>query len=86
MVERSLRLHPISVGEQEINGLQCGSCCLWIERPDNYGVDDIEDCKDDVGLVSDVLEGRRGDFNHNEVAEEICGCGQCSPFCADLQW
>ena len=87
MVERSLRLlHLISVGEEEINGLQCGPRCLWIECPNNYGVDDIKDCKDDVGLVSDVLESRWGDFDHNEVAEEICGGGQCSTFCTNSQW
>ena len=87
MVERSLRLlHLISVGEEEINGLQCGPRCLWIESPNNYGVDDIKDCKDDVGLVSDVLESRWGDFDYNEVAEEIGGGGQCSTFCTDSQW
>ena len=86
MVERSFRLHLVSVGEQEINGLQCGPRCLWIEGPDNHGVDDVEDCEDDVGLISNVLEGWWGDLNHNEVAKEVCGGGQCSTFCADLQW
>ena len=86
MVERSLGLHLIGAGEQEVNGLQCGTRCLGIERPDHYGVDEIEDCKDDVGLISDILESRWGDFDDDEVAEKICGRGQGSTFCADLQW
>lgn len=71
MVKRSFRrrLHLIiGVGEEEIHRLQRGARCLGVEGPDHRGVDQIEDREDDVGLVSDVVESRRGDFDHDEVA------------------
>lgn len=72
MVKRSFRrrrLHLIiGVGEEEIHRLQRGARRLGVEGPDHHGVDQIEDRKDDVGLVSDVVESRRGDFDHDEVA------------------
>ena len=41
-----------------------------MERPDNYGIDDIENCKDNIGLISNIWESRESNSTTMRLLRE----------------
>lgn len=76
MIEFLLRL-DLSIAllifhEDKVHGFQVQVGRLRIETVDNHRCNKVEDSKNNVGLVADVFESRRGNF-HNLVRDRENG-------------
>jgi hypothetical protein len=53
--------------KQQIHRLQVQIRCLWVKTVHDKGGNEIEDGKDDVGFVANVLKCRWRNFDNLEV-------------------
>jgi len=60
---------------------------FWVEEVDDWEDEStVDDCEDDVCLVTDCCESRRCDHNDDEVEDPVCGSRNCVGGRSDSKW
>lgn len=88
MVAPQPRLQDVLVllpGEQEINLLETESLCLLNAKVDKRDGQDVEDAKEDVEPVPDVLDAHGSELDHDEGDEPLCEDAHSRPHVADVE-
>lgn len=70
-IEKSGRLF-----EDRVHLLETSVSCLWVEEIDRRYDECVDDREDDVCLIANSRECNRGDHDHHEVENPVCGSGQ----------